>query len=165
MAQEEIWRNYFEVAYFALQGGDQQLAESMFGEAIQVAAGLPAGSTAVTACLAKSLHGLAAALHARGQFAEAMKLLRRAIRLYSIESPLDCNGLACAASLLADLYVREGYDKKALPLLKATGRSIKKVAGSESADLREILRRMAIIYDRHHRFDRAHDHFVRALNC
>jgi len=144
MAATQIWQNYFVVASTALDTGNLPTARHMFEAAIKDAGNFGLSHEEAAAC-----HGLALVLVKCGHNEEAKRILRRAVRLYSLFTPIEPRGLAASACVLADLYSMEGADDKALPLLKVAKRAIASQCGDLSPELKPLINRLAMIYARH----------------
>jgi len=144
MAATQIWQNYFVVASTALDTGNLPTARHMFEAAIKDAGNFGLSHEEAAAC-----HGLAIVLVKCGHNEEAKRILRRAVRLYSLFTPIEPRGLAASACVLADLYSMEGADDKALPLLKVAKRAIASQCGDLSPELKPLINRLAMIYARH----------------
>jgi tetratricopeptide (TPR) repeat protein len=144
MSATLIWQNYFTVASTAFETGNLPTARHMFEAAIQ-----DAGSFGLSHEEAAACHGLALVLVKTGHNEESKRLLRRAVRLYSLFTPIEPRGMAATACVLADLYSMDGADDKALPLLKVAKRAIASQCGELCPELKPLLNRLAMIYARH----------------
>ncbi|HMW90168.1 MAG TPA: tetratricopeptide repeat protein [Candidatus Obscuribacter sp.] len=147
-----IWQNYYDVAAVAASSGNWGTASLMYRESLSTAT--EAGLTEEEAF---TCHGLALVLLQTRQSEEAERFLRRAIRLYSLLTPLAARGLASVVSVLADLYTARNADERALPLLKMCERSITTVYGVQAPELLPIVSRMALIYNRHSQHGKAEE--------
>lgn len=160
MNEDEVWKNYFQVAAVALQTGSLQIARTMF----QAAAEYCQGKRDSGAKLAASNHGLALVLLSEGETAEAQALMRKAIRLYAAANNIDSRLVAEAASRLADSYIDEKLVCKALPVLKAAARNIARKDGCMALPLVPLFKRIAAIYCESGYSDKGELFFRRALN-
>jgi len=152
-----LWTNYFHVGQSAFRYGDHVLAECMFREALA-----QASRTASSAMQqADSAHALAltlltaAASERAARRAEALQLLRRAVRIYATLSNLDCHNFVAAVSILADSYCEEQFPERALPLLKEAIKVVVARSGLAAPDLIPLFPRMALIYSEKKYFARA----------
>lgn len=155
-----IWWNYFAVAQSALSVGNFTLAETMFREALQVAAvsGIPSIHQA------DSAYGLALTLLPSGSTAEGQQLLRRAVRLYNDNlAVLNVDVFVGAVSSLADSYCLEQFPERALPLLKEAVKVVAAREGLAAPQLVPLFRRMALIYSEKKYFAKAEKFFRRSL--
>lgn len=160
MIANAVWSNYFQVGKTALSTGDSATAETMFREALAVA------STQALEPLheANSAFGLALALLPQpGQRGEAQQLLRKAIRLYSTVSNLDCAVFVSCVSSLADSYCQESFPERALPLLKQAVKIVSQRAGLSAPHLVPLFKRMALIYSEKRYYRKAELCFQRAV--
>lgn len=141
---KQVWQSYYELGLTAYETRDYALAERFFEAAQKEAASF--GHIWEEACAGQAL---ALCQVNRGELDEAQRVLRRVVRLYGLSAPVDVAGLVRATAALADIYCRQGSDEKALPLLKATKRSVDFLKGENCADIGPIVHRLAEIYNRH----------------
>ncbi len=153
-----IWWNYFAVAQSALGAGNLTLAETMFREALQVAA----VSGIASIHQADSAYGLALTL-LPSRKAEGQQLLRRAVRLYNDNiAVLNVDVFVGAVSALADSYCLEQFPERALPLLKEAVKVVAAREGLAAPQLVPLFKRMALIYSEKKYFAKAEKFFRRS---
>lgn len=152
---ETIWRNYFEVGQTAYRSDCWPVAERMHRAALAEALrGVSADRQAL------SSYSLALVLLRQGRVAEAQKLLRKSVRLYS---RLDSLNLTVVSSVLADTYWHEGAAEKAIPLLKFAMRLVLRRDGAASPHLLPVLKRMVLIYTEKKIYPQSDKYFRRLL--
>jgi tetratricopeptide (TPR) repeat protein len=157
---QAIWSNYFQVGEAALVVGDSATAETMFREALMCA------STQALEPVqeADSALGLALSLlRQRAQRAEAQQLLRKAIRIYTTVSDLNCEVYVISVTSLADSYCCECLPERALPLLKQAVKVVAIRAGLAAPQMVPLFKRMALIYSEKNYCEKAEAFFLRAV--
>lgn len=122
---------------------------------------------------ALSYHGLAAAMLdsfaggqscATGDRAQAEQYLRKAIRFYTISTPVDSRSFVVAVLSLADSYYHSRFPERALPLLKRSVKTITAQDGLSAPHLVPLFKRMAAIYNENRYFAKAEKFVKQAIS-
>jgi tetratricopeptide (TPR) repeat protein len=113
--------------------------------------------------VAESLNNLAALYYAKGQYAQAEPLYRRALAIYENALGLEHSQVATCLNNLAGLYQTQGQYAQAEPLYRRALALREKSLGPEHLDVAYSLNNLAGLYYAQGQYAQAEPHFKRAL--